>query len=50
MHGLKNAILSIFQEPVDFSSQFISLNMKPLSEVMPRLLIIQIQIQAVWRE
>ena len=28
---------------------FISLNMKPLSEVAPGLLVIQIQIQAVWK-
>ena len=31
-----------------FKFLFIFLNMKPLSEVAPDLLVIQIQIQAVW--
>ena len=74
MHGLKSAILAIFQKSADwldwpcpvsaalqngsqdfffsftftFKFSFIFLNMKPLSEVAPRLLVIQIQIQAVW--
>ena len=72
MHGLKSAILAIFQKSanwLDWPCPVIAalqnrtqdlfflfyilifiyfLNMKPLSEVATGLLVVQIQIQAVW--
>ena len=44
---LKNGWLIFFFSFL-FQFSFIFLNMKLLSEVAPRLLVIQIQIQAVW--